>query len=231
MPYGDGPFPSPAEVTFIDGADELDEVAVIGCESRGVAFVDASAAATTVTGGRGEPEEARGGTESDGASFVVAGGVIAAECSAGCGVIRPGEVESLSLSLSSAIMPAAPTKDSYKYNAVVFAEVTPTELCCYVLRRSDKLEYRLHVPDISGHEQRDRWSLMQECKVPRIGRIASRCASRIDPSWAQAAAVGKARRGKWEMHRIRSCRRQGSRLSKCTKKRDTIVFGPERRAM
>ena len=209
-------------MTFIDGADELDEVAVIGCESSGVAFVDASVAAITVIDGRGEPEEECGGTESDGASFVVAGGVRAAECSGGCGVIRPGELESLSLSLSSAIMPAAPTKDSYNNNAVVLVGVTPTELCCYVLRRSDKLEYRLHVPDISGHEQRDRRSLMQECKVSRIGRIISRWGSRIDPSWAQAAAVSKARRGKWDMHRIRSCMRRRSRLSKCTKKRDSI---------
>ena len=87
MPYGDGPLVSPADVTFIDGADEVDEVAVIGCESRGVAFVDASLAAFKVTGGWGEPVEARGGTDSDGASFTEVGGVIAADWSGGCGVI------------------------------------------------------------------------------------------------------------------------------------------------
>ena len=69
-------------------------------------------------------------------------------------------------------MPAAPTKDSYKYDAVVFVDVGPTELCCYVLRRSDKLGYRLHRLNIPGHEQKDRRDLMQEGKVSRIGRIA-----------------------------------------------------------
>lgn len=71
----------------MDGADEVDEVAVIGCESRDVAFVDASVAVLRVTGGCGESEEVRGGTESDGASFVIVAGGIAAEWSGGCGVI------------------------------------------------------------------------------------------------------------------------------------------------
>lgn len=87
MPYGDGPFASLADVTFIDGADEVDEVAVIGCESRGIAFVDASVAGFRVTGGCGESEEALGGTESNRASFVVVGGVIAADWTGGCGVM------------------------------------------------------------------------------------------------------------------------------------------------
>ena len=74
-------------MTFIEGAEEVDEVAVIGCESRFVAFVDASVGAVWVTGGCGELEEGRGGMEPDGASFVVAGSAVAADGSCGCEVM------------------------------------------------------------------------------------------------------------------------------------------------
>lgn len=153
MPYGDGPFASLADVTFIDGADEVDEVAVIGCESGGVAFVDASVAAFMVTGACGEPEKAHGGTESGAASFAVVGGVIAADWAGGSGVTWPGEDVSLSLSLSSTMMPAGADEGLLQISlSRFFVEAAPTELCCYVLRRSDDLGYRLHMLNIPGHE-------------------------------------------------------------------------------
>lgn len=153
MPYGDGPCVSLTEVIFIDGADDVDEVAVIGCESRGVPFVDASVAAFIVAGACGEPEKARGATEPGAALIAVVGGIVAADWAGGCGVAWAGEDVSVSLSLSSAMMPAGATKDSFRYHSVgFFVEAAPTELCCHVLRRSDELGYRLHMLNIPDHE-------------------------------------------------------------------------------
>lgn len=120
MPYGDGPFVSLTDVIFIDGADDVDEVAVIGCESRGVALMDAPVAALRVAGACGEPEKARGATGPGAALIAVVGGVVTADWPGGCGVAWAREDVSVSLSLSSAMMPAGATKDSFRYLSVVF---------------------------------------------------------------------------------------------------------------